>query len=327
VRNLQRSDTPRRLACALALLSFCLTGRRAHAQAIPPISATAVDLSPQFAQFGAPASLDATAIDAAFAAVRPALADMTVIIVPSWLSGPLLALRQARLSDFFLAIETRLTETGARVVVADVNTAAGVAINGARVRQAIAASARPVCLVTHSKGGLDALEALVRSDAETLAKVRCWVALQAPFYGSPLADTAPVVGSVGAFLLTLASGDGKSLADLRTDRRAAYMAEWQAGIETVVTRVRPLCVASYFDGSDPRFPHPPQLRATRAWMEQRGQRNDSLVPTDSSVLPGCRYVILSNIDHTDTISTRLMDPSPLDPGLLIRALLALALAP
>jgi hypothetical protein len=314
------------LLCALAALGLCTAGMHAHAEAIPPISATAVDLSPQFARFGAPASLDATTIDAAFAAVRPALADMTVIIVPSWLSGPLLTLRQARLSDFFLAIEAKLTETGARVVVAEVNTAAGVAVNGARVRQTIATSERPVCLVTHSKGGLDALEALIGSDAETLAKVRCWVALQAPFYGSPLADAAdaPVVGSVGAFLLTLASGDGKSLADLRTDRRAAYMAEQRSSIETVVTRVRPLCVASYFDGSDPRFPHPPQLLATRAWI---GQRNDSLVPTDSSVLPGCRYVILSNIDHTDTISTRLMGPSPLDPGLLIRALLALALAP
>jgi hypothetical protein len=103
------------------------------------------------------------------------------------------------------------------------------------------------------------------------------------------------------------------------------MAERMSGIETVVARARPLCVASFFDGSDPRFPHPPQLVATRYWMERLGQRNDSLVPTNSSILPGCRYVILSNIDHTDTISTRLIGPSPLDPGILIRALFALAL--
>jgi hypothetical protein len=307
-----------------------MAGTRAQAEAIPLIAPTAVDLSPQFARFGPPSALDPRAIDAAFAGVRPALAEMTIIIVPSWLSGPLLTLRQAKLSDFFLAIETRLSETGARVVVADVNTAAGVTVNGARIRQIIAESERPVCLVTHSKGGLDALEALIRTDAETLAKVRCWVALQAPFYGSPLADAAadaPVVGSVGAFLLTLASGDSNSLADLRTDRRAAYMGERRSSIENVVTRVRPLCVASYFDGSDPRFTHPPQLTATRYWMERLGQRNDSLVPTDSSILPGCRYVILPNIDHTDTISTRLIGLSPLDPGLLIRALLALALTP
>jgi hypothetical protein len=61
-------------------------------------------------------------------------------------------------------------------------------------------------------------------------------------------------------------------------------------------------------------------------MERRGLRNDSLVPTGSSILPGCRYVVLENIDHTDTISTRLFGPSPLDPGVLIRALFALALS-
>lgn len=321
--------TRRILARALATLILCVAGGHAQADDIPPISPTAVDLSPQFARFGPPPSLNPQAVEAAFASVRPALAEMTVIIVPSWLSGALLTLRQAKLSDFFLSIESKLTEAGAHVVVADVNTAAGVAVNGARVRQMIASSERPVCLVTHSKGGLDALEALIRADPEVLAKVRCWVALQAPFYGSPLADTAdaPVVGSVGAFLLTLASGDGNSLADLRTDRRAAYMGERSSSIENVVTRVRPLCVASFFDGSDPRFPHPPQLVATRYWMDRLGQRNDSLVPTNSSILPGCRYVVLPNIDHTDTISTRLLGPSPLDPGLLIRALFALALAP
>jgi len=160
-----------------------------------------------------------------------------------------------------------------------------------------------------------------------LAKIRCWVALQAPFYGSPLADTAdaPVVGTVGAFLLTLASGDGNSLADLRTDLRADYMSRHSIAIAATVTRIRPLCVTSYFDRSDPRFPHPPQLIAARYIMERRGLRNHSLVRTDSAILPGCHYIVLQNIDHTDTISGRLIGPSPLDPGLLIQALFAIAL--
>jgi hypothetical protein len=259
--------------------------------------------------------------------VQPRLAGLTVIIVPSWLSGPLLELRSVGMSDYFLAIEETLTKAGARVVTADVNTAAGVAVNGPRVRGLLQKIDGPICLLTHSKGGLDTLDALIGADEAVLVRVRCWVALQAPFYGSPLADTAdaPVVGTVGALLLTLASGDGSSLSDLRTDLRADYMSRHSIAVAATVTRIRPLCVTSYFDGSDPRFPHPPQLLATRYLMERRGMRNDSLVPTDSAILPGCRYVMLQNIDHTDTISGRLIGPSPLDPGVLIRALFAIAL--
>jgi hypothetical protein len=157
---------------------LCLAATHGHATEIPPVSSTTVDLTPQFARFGPPHALDAAAIDRAFESVQPNLAGLTIIIVPSWLSGPLLQLRQAKLSDFFLAIETRLTEAGAKVAVADVNTAAGVQVNGARIRHMITESERPVCLVTHSKGGLDTLEALVGADDATLAKVRCWVALQ-----------------------------------------------------------------------------------------------------------------------------------------------------
>lgn len=307
-----------RLIVLMLALSAMISGAAAQTPAR--------DISAQFARFGAPTALDEAAIKAAFTRVQPRLAGMTVVIVPSWLSGPLLDLRVIGMSDYFLAIEKDLSRAGARVVVADVNTAAGVAVNGPRVRRALVDADGPVCLLTHSKGGLDALEALIGADDAVLRKMRCWVALQAPFYGSPLADTAdaPVIGTVGAFLLTLASGDGNSLSDLRTDRRARYMTDNAARIAAVLARVPTLCVASYFDDSDPRFPHPPQLMATRHLMERRGQRNDSLVPTESAILPGCPYIVLPNIDHTDTISGRLVGPSPLDPGLLIRALFAIA---
>jgi hypothetical protein len=235
----------------LVLTALLLLSLSAPAAAQP----AARDISADFTRFGPPTALDEHAINEAFARARPKLAGLTVVIVPSWLSGPLLDLRAIGMSDYFLAIEKDLAKAGAQVVVADVNTAAGVGVNGPRIRHLLQEKDGPFCLLTHSKGGLDTLDALLGADPAVLDKIRCWIALQAPFYGSPLADTAdaPVFGTVGAFLLTLASGDGNSLSDLRTDLRAQYMTENAARIAATLARVRTLCVTSYFGDSDRAF--------------------------------------------------------------------------
>ena len=81
-----------------------------------------------------------------------------------------------------------------------------------------------IVIVSHSKGGLDTLEALLHPDARELLgdTVVGWVALQAPFYGSPVADPAP--SAINAVLLSAVGGNGESLDDLKTGGRQSYMA-------------------------------------------------------------------------------------------------------
>jgi len=81
-----------------------------------------------------------------------------------------------------------------------------------------------IVIVSHSKGGLDTLHALLLPEARALLAdtVVGWVALQAPFYGSPVADPAP--SSINALLLDALGGNGESLDDLKTDVRQTYMA-------------------------------------------------------------------------------------------------------
>lgn len=81
-----------------------------------------------------------------------------------------------------------------------------------------------VVIVSHSKGGLDTLEALLHPNARELLAdtVVGWVALQAPFYGSPVADPAP--SAINAVLLSAVGGNGESLDDLKTAGRESYMA-------------------------------------------------------------------------------------------------------
>jgi hypothetical protein len=83
---------------------------------------------------------------------------------------------------------------------------------------------KQITIVSHSKGGLDTLEALLRPEASDLLgdTVIGWVALQAPFYGSPVADPSP--SSINAVLLGVFDGNGESLDDLKTSARATYMA-------------------------------------------------------------------------------------------------------
>jgi hypothetical protein len=116
---------------ALAVFLVLLDAPPAAAQ--PAGRPAGIDISDRFAPFGPPTALDEAAITTAFARVQPQVAGLTVIIVPSWLSGPLLDLRSVGISDYFLAIDQALTKAGARVIVADVNTAAGIAINGPHI--------------------------------------------------------------------------------------------------------------------------------------------------------------------------------------------------
>lgn len=86
------------------------------------------------------------------------------------------------------------------------------------------AQRKQVTIVSHSKGGLDTLDALLRAEARDLLgdTVVGWVALQAPFYGSPVADPAP--SAINAVLLSALDGNGESLDDLKTEVRETYMA-------------------------------------------------------------------------------------------------------
>jgi hypothetical protein len=86
------------------------------------------------------------------------------------------------------------------------------------------AARKQIVIVSHSKGGLDTLDALLRPEASALLgdTVVGWVALQAPFYGSPVADPAP--SAINAVLLSALGGNGESLDDLKTAGREAYMA-------------------------------------------------------------------------------------------------------
>jgi hypothetical protein len=111
-----------------------------------------------------------------------------------------------------------------------------VAHNAAQIKKQLMGSPkRDWVIVSHSKGGLDTLAALLSMTAKERERVKGWVALQAPFHGSPLADD--VRSPVTALLLKALGGKQQALTDLTIRKRSRYMKSKEKAIRALVKQV------------------------------------------------------------------------------------------
>ncbi len=84
-----------------------------------------------------------------------------------------------------------------------------------------------------------------------------------------------------------------------------------------------IVLATYLDGSrTPALHMAPSYR----WMDDNGIANDGLVPLNSALLPGARYIVLPGLDHTDPVARKPILGNPVDRVLLWKTLLYLALS-
>ncbi len=199
---------------------------------------------------------------------------------------------------------------GADVTVMRLPTSAPVAENARRVAEAILADPRPAWLIAHSKGGLDTLEALL--DPAVAARTIALIALQSPFFGSPVADAIlrrdPVhVLARGAAWL-VGAGSGRGLVDLTMRTRGAWMTAHEAEIAAFVARSPVVCLAGVMDDTAPPGPDR-RFRPLAQWIERNGHGpNDGLVTVTSALLPGARHLIIT-AGHRGTVSPgRNRDP-------------------
>ena len=125
------------------------------------------------------------------------------------------------------------------------NSQQGVDANGAAIAAFLAGlSHKNVTLVSHSKGGLDTLQALLENRGLWGDTVTGWVALQPPFAGSPVADNVPA--ALAAPVLTAFGGDEQSLLDLKTAPRAQYMQDRAATIAELTAAIPVITCYSTF---------------------------------------------------------------------------------
>ena len=287
-----------------------------------------LDVSERYQGFVTDGRLDPARIEAGFAAIRPRLSGMRLLFVPSWLSDQARAASDLGVIDYMEAQIRALRQAGLAAEIAEVDSEASVPANARALERQIAAGRGPYCLISHSKGGLDTLEFLLRTDPATRAKVACWVALQAPFAGSPFADLASDVMPVrwmAREILTALGGSERSLLDLREDTRQAYLETFGPDIAALTATLPVLSFATYLE--EARFNDLTTYGASQfmSWLAAEPLPNDGLVPARSAILPHSRYIVASGIDHNMTVTSNLLLKNPLDRVLLTKLLLVLVL--
>ncbi|MBR0666401.1 hypothetical protein GXW71_18720 [Roseomonas hellenica] len=251
------------------------------------------------------------------------LAGQRVLLVHGLMGEVMAALRPIGL-DYMHGLAAWLRAQGAEVDVVRLPTAAPIARNAERLREVLLAEPSPVLLIAHSKGGLEALAALL----DPVAAARCtgFVALQSPFFGSPIADAVTRARPLDAAAMGLARllriGNGEGLRDLTTTRRAAWMEAHAQSIAALLARLPVVCLATALPARSLRGRDRIYGLAAR-WMAQRGAwPSDGLVPVASALLPGAHH-LLRDGSHIASVSRGGgRDPA----GLLAEALAVLGLS-
>lgn len=227
------------------------------------------------------------------------------------------------LGDYFTGSMLWLRSQGVNARRVRLQTESAPADNARRVAAAIRTSDKPVVLVTHSKGGIDSLVALL-DEPELRAKVRGWVALQAPFAGSPIADAVwekPWLRAAADRLLNWFGGGVESLRSLTTRVRRDYLRRRAAEIAELAAAVPILSFASYQDPAGLR--EETVFYFARNMLAKKGHKSDGLVPVASAVLPGSDFVVAPGLDHLIVLRRSLR--RDFDQVRLTRALIGMVL--
>jgi hypothetical protein len=192
--------------------------------------------------------------------------------------------------------------------------------SGGKIAQAILAADRPVIILSHSKGCVDTLEALLQLARQgQLQRVRGWIAIQGVFSGSPLAARYVSNGglrTLGIVAMRALGGDFDAVRDLTPAARLKYHEEHSAEIESLTRSLPILCFASWEELSTTDSP----AQADGAEGDGRPLTSAFRIQPESSILAGSTYVAKAGISHSATV---VRSGHPYDRRAFTRALLAM----
>jgi len=172
--------------------------------------------------------------------------------------------------------------------------------SGGKIAEAVLRCKKPVLLISHSKGCVDTLDAILKLQARgELDRVAGWVAMQGVFAGAPQAESYVKHGGKRAFgivAMRVMGGDFDAIRDLTPEARAKYHAKHAEQIRRLVERLPIICMATW----------EPLAREERRSLARDEAGNPPLtrpskIQPESSILKGTDYVAKSGINHNVTV--------------------------
>lgn len=186
-------------------------------------------------------------------------------------------------------------------------------INATKIIEAIESSSKKVLIYSHSKGGLDTLEA-IRQKPSLLSKIHGWASIQSPFWGAPVAsgfNNNQILRESGDSLFELMGGSAEGMNSLTVEKRVEYMnqAEIKSLMATIQTQIHFVNYASFKNNS---FGYDTPLEFFRNFTTQKAGLNDGVVPVSSALMKthgqNVDFVLEGNVDHLMTMTRYYLLP-------------------
>ncbi len=180
-------------------------------------------------------------------------------------------------------------------------------VNAEAIITAIENSKLAVVIYSHSKGGLDTLEAF-RQRPDLLSKVHGWVSVQSPFWGATVASNFydnTITKLSGKSLFEWLGGSIDGMSALTIDERSEYMdsTEVRSLIGIINKKIKFLNYASYKPNT---IGIDTPLELFRNITQAKTGDNDGVVPLTSALMSlhglDINYAVEKNIDHLMTMT-------------------------
>ena len=173
-----------------------------------------------------------------------------------------------------------------------------------QLRTAILNQGKSCIVIGHGKGALEALECLLRYP-ETRSRLKKLICLQAPIWGTPVADLLtghPLARLVTRLWCSFTKTNVKAIEELSEMNRQIYMILNRSEIHKIMKEVEIVTVGSLFD-----WDHKPEswkdrfARFFHRYVSKHAGENDGLVPLQSTRIGNESHLDLFNVSHLASV--------------------------